>query len=248
MVVLEGRTFSPFPKEYTWIAAGFLPQARFGQFDLIAIGFGVLCVALLLFYQIKERMKAIKYGEKVENKYLFLIKMVFISFAIVFVSYWLGTHNGLPGIFILLILLVLFYTFLTNKTVIGRRVYAFGGNEKAAKLSGINTNKVLFLTFVNMGLVAAIAGIVFSGRLNAATPNAGVGFELDAIAACYIGGASASGGTGKIIGAVIGGLVMGILNNGMSILGVGIDWQQAIKGLVLLLAVAIDIVSRKKQA
>jgi putative multiple sugar transport system permease protein len=174
--------------------------------------------------------------------------MVFISFAIVFVSYWLGTHNGLPGIFILLILLVLFYTFLTNKTVIGRRVYAFGGNEKAAKLSGINTNKVLFLTFVNMGLVAAIAGIVFSGRLNAATPNAGVGFELDAIAACYIGGASASGGTGKIIGAVIGGLVMGILNNGMSILGVGIDWQQAIKGLVLLLAVAIDIVSRKKQA
>ena len=246
MVVLEGRTLSPFPKEYSWIAAGFLPQARFGKFDLVAIGFGLLCVVLLLYYQIKERLNAIKYEEKVENKYFFAFKLLVISFTIVFLTYWLGTHNGLPSIFILLVLLVLIYTFVTRKTVIGRRVYAFGGNEKAAKLSGINTNRVLFLTFVNMGLVAAIAGIVFSGRLNAATPNAGVGFELDAIAACYIGGASATGGTGKIIGAVIGGLVMGILNNGMSIMGVGVDWQQAIKGLVLLLAVAIDIMSREK--
>ena len=133
-----------------------------------------------------------------------------------------------------------------KNTVLGRRVYAVGGNMKAAQLSGIKTKKVKFLAFVNMGILSALAGIVFAGRLNAATPQAGNLFELDAIAAAVIGGASFTGGVGTIFGAVIGALVMGVLNNGMSLMGIGIDWQQAIKGLVLLLAVAFDVMNKKK--
>ena len=129
---------------------------------------------------------------------------------------------------------------------IGRRIYALGGNEKAARLSGIKTQRLAFLTFVNMGVLAALAGLVFAARLNTATPKAGLGFELDVIAACFIGGASASGGVGKVMGAVIGAFVMGVMNNGMSILGIGIDYQQVIKGLVLLAAVFIDVYNKNK--
>jgi putative multiple sugar transport system permease protein len=121
--------------------------------------------------------------------------------------------------------------FVTSQTVIGRRIYAMGGNEKAARLSGVNTPRLLFGTFVNMGVLAALAGLIVTARLNTATPKAGDGFELDVIAACFIGGASASGGVGKVIGAVVGAFLIGVMNNGMSILGIGIDWQQTIKGL-----------------
>jgi putative multiple sugar transport system permease protein len=144
--------------------------------------------------------------------------------------------------------LVAMYAFLTNQTVIGRRIYALGGNEKAARLSGVNTPRLLFLTFVNMGVLAALAGMIVAARLNSATPNAGEGFELDVIAACFIGGASASGGIGTVIGAVIGAFFVGVMNNGMSILGVGIDWQQAIKGFVLLLAVFFDVYNKSKSS
>jgi putative multiple sugar transport system permease protein len=132
------------------------------------------------------------------------------------------------------------------RTTIGRRIYAIGGNEKAAKLSGINTERVTFYTFINMGVLAALAGLIFAARLNTATPKAGVSFELDVIAACFIGGASASGGVGRVTGAVIGAFIMGVMNNGMSIIGVGIDWQQVIKGLVLLAAVFLDVYYKNK--
>ena len=144
-------------------------------------------------------------------------------------------------------MLILLYSFVTNKTTVGRHIYAFGGNEKAARLSGINTKRVFFWVYVNMGVLSAVAGIVFAGRLNAATPKAGVNFELDAIASCYIGGASASGGIGTVFGCIVGGLIMGVLNNGMSIMGISIDWQQAIKGFVLLMAVAFDVLSKKRK-
>ena len=136
--------------------------------------------------------------------------------------------------------------FITRRSTIGRRIYALGGNEKAARLSGINTERLSFYTFINMGVLAALAGLVFAARLNTATPKAGLGFELDVIAACFIGGASASGGVGNVLGAVIGAFVMGVMNNGMSILGVGIDYQQVIKGLVLLSAVVIDVYNKNK--
>jgi putative multiple sugar transport system permease protein len=138
------------------------------------------------------------------------------------------------------------YAFVTNRTTIGRRIYALGGNEKAAKLSGIKTERLTFLTFVNMGVLAGLAGLIFAARLNTATPKAGLGFELDVIAAVFIGGASATGGVGKVTGAVIGAFVMGVMNNGMSILGIGIDYQQVIKGLVLLAAVSLDVYNRNK--
>ena len=160
--------------------------------------------------------------------------------------YLLASYNGLPNVLIVLIVLIGVYTFITKRSVIGRRIYALGGNLRAAKLSGVNTERLTFYTFINMGVLAALAGMIFAARLNSATPKAGDGFELDVIAAAFIGGASASGGVGTVIGAVIGAFVMGVMNNGMSIVGVGIDWQQTIKGLVLLFAVFFDVLNKKK--
>jgi putative multiple sugar transport system permease protein len=158
----------------------------------------------------------------------------------------MASYKGLPNVLIVMFALILAFDFITTRTVVGRRVYALGGNEKAARLSGIRTERLAFGTFVGMGALAALAGLVFAARLNTATPKAGLGFELDVIAACFIGGASASGGVGKVMGAVIGAFIMGVMNNGMSILGIGIDYQQVIKGLVLLGAVAFDVVNRNK--
>jgi putative multiple sugar transport system permease protein len=158
----------------------------------------------------------------------------------------MATYRGLPNVLVIMAVLIALYAFVTNRTTIGRRIYALGGNEKAAKLSGIKTERLTFLTFVNMGVLAGLAGLIFAARLNTATPKAGLGFELDVIAAVFIGGASATGGVGKVTGAVIGAFVMGVMNNGMSILGIGIDYQQVIKGLVLLAAVSLDVYNRKK--
>lgn len=247
MVILNGNTLAPFPDSYQYLAAGFLPEGMLGVFNLSSLLFGAIVLFLLAYSQMHTRRQAALYGLETISNALFYASLTVQAFCVFFTMYWLDRYHGVPVVLILLTLLVLTYSFLTNRTTLGRSIYAFGGNERAAKLSGINTRRVLFLTYVNMGLMAALAGLIFSGRLNAAAPSAGVGFELDAIAACYIGGASASGGVGTIIGAIVGGLVMGILNNGMSIMGIGVDWQQAIKGLVLLLAVAFDCYSRRKR-
>ena len=172
--------------------------------------------------------------------------MGIISAVAIFLGYQLATYRGLPNVLIVMGVLIALYSFVTTRTTIGRRIYALGGNEKAAKLSGINTERLIFLAFVNMGALAALAGMIIAARLNSATPKAGVGFELDVIAACFIGGASASGGVGKITGAVIGAFIMGVMNNGMSIMGIGIDYQQLIKGLVLLAAVFFDVYNKNK--
>lgn len=160
--------------------------------------------------------------------------------------YWLASYKGIPIALLFIGFLILVYSIFTTNTVPGRYLYAMGGNEKAAKLSGINTNKVLFLAYVNMAVLSAVAGMMFASRINSASPQAGLNFELDAIAACFIGGASAYGGVGTVMGAIIGALVMGVLNNGMSILGVGSDMQMSIKGIVLLAAVAFDVISKNK--
>jgi putative multiple sugar transport system permease protein len=176
----------------------------------------------------------------------FIAKILLFAAIIVYFSYLLASYKGLPNVLIIMFTLMVIYNFVTNRTTIGRRIYALGGNEKAAKLSGIKTERVSFYTFINMGVLAALAGLIFAARLNTATPKAGTGFELDVIAACFIGGASASGGVGKVMGAVIGAFVMGVMNNGMSILGIGIDYQQVIKGLVLLAAVLVDVYNKNK--
>jgi len=248
MVILKGQTKSPFEKSFQAIAAGYLPgrEIRMGGYNTIAIIFGIVLSAILIAMVLRSRKNKQKYGFEVLPRWAEAIKVVFLVVVINLLTLSLAKYNGIPIMLLLLIFLISLYTFITQRTIFGRHIYALGGNEKAAKLSGVKTQRVMFLVYTNMGMLAALAGLVVAGRLNAATPKAGNMFELDAIASCFIGGASASGGIGTIVGAIIGGLVMGILNNGMSIMGVSVDWQQAIKGLVLLGAVFFDVVTKSK--
>lgn len=246
-VILAGRTLAPFPDEYKMVSTGFLPDFfSVKGLHVTTIIIGLLFSVLLVVMRAIKRNKKKRLGIEVISKSLFYLQMLSIVIVFNVFTYWLALYKGLPTVLLLLFAMYVLYAFVTSKTVIGRHIYALGGSEKAARLSGVNTKRVLFLAFVNMGLLSAVAGIVFAGRLNAATPKAGTGFELDAIAACYIGGASSSGGVGTVIGAIIGGLVMGVLNNGMSIMGVNVDWQLAIKGVVLLVAVLFDVYSKSK--
>lgn len=257
MVILKGQTKAPFPKVYTSLSSGFVPDfignafgglTAFGrQINVLTWVIGILAAVLYVIGELRSRKDKIKYKFEVLSMPLFIGKLAIMVFAIGLFTLWLDLYQGIPTVLILLGVLIFVYTFVTSKTIAGRHIYAFGGNEKAARLSGVKTNRVFFWVYVNMGVLAAIAGIVFAGRLNAATPKAGANFELDAIAACYIGGASASGGIGTVFGSMIGGLIMGVLNNGMSIMGISIDWQQSIKGFVLLMAVAFDVMSKRKK-
>ena len=249
MAILRGTSLAPMPLEYTFVAAGFLPDfAGPGGVMTIAISSAVVLSAALVAWQFMVRKKRRSYGFEVPHIGLFTAQLAVVCAIIIFFAYKLAQHRGLPMALVLVAVLVVIYSFITMRTVFGRRIYAFGGNATAARLSGINTKRVMFMVYANMGLLAALAGIIFTGRLNSATPKSGDGFELDAIAACFIGGASTTGGVGTIVGAIIGGLLMGVLNNGMAIMGVSIDWQQAIKGLVLLVAVAFDVLSKKRRS
>lgn len=249
IAMLKGLTLSPFPEKFQQISSGFIPDVFGGlgtKLNITALIVGVIISVIYVLLQIKKRAEQEKYNFEVIAMPLFIAKIILVLAAINLFAYWLAAYKGVPIIFVLIGVLILVYSFFTTRTVPGRYIYAMGGNEKAAKLSGINTNRVLFFTYVNMAFLAAVAGIVFTARLNAASPQAGMNFELDAIAACFIGGASAYGGVGTVSGAIIGALVMGVLNNGMSILGVGSDMQMIIKGFVLLMAVAFDVLSKAK--
>ncbi len=245
MVLLKGETVGPFPQSFQAMANGFLPETlKFGGFNAIAVLTGLILSLVYIFMEYKSIKNKKKYNFELLPMGLTIAKMAVIIVAINLLTFSLSAYKGIPIVLIIIVGLIAIYTFITQKTIAGRHIYALGGNEKAAKLSGIKTKRVMFWVYANMGLLAALAGLVVAGRLNAAGPKAGTNFELDAIAACFIGGASASGGIGTVIGAIIGALVMGVLNNGMSIMGVGIDWQYVIKGLVLLLAVAFDVYTK----
>jgi len=247
-VVLGGQSLAPFPTTFQKISTGYLPDIVGGEhIHFLSMILGILITALLILGQWRTRERRRKNLFEVESMTTFMLKALFIAVVFIGVTYVFASYQGYPIILILLGVIVAAYGFLTNKTVAGRQIYATGGNKKAAELSGIKTKKITFWVFVNMGVMAALAGLVLAARLNAATPQAGTSMELDAMAAVYFGGASTSGGIGTIMGAIVGGLVMGVLNNGMSILGVGVDWQQAIKGLILLLAVVLDIYNKKKK-
>ncbi len=249
LFMLKGLTLGPFPDRFQLISSGFVPdvlRAPKGSLNGTTMIVGVIFAAFYIISQIGRRSSHRRNGFDVTPFAAFIAQIALVAAAILVISVWIARYKGLPIIFIIIGILILGYSFFTMRTVPGRYLYAMGGNEKAAQLSGINTNKVLFLAYVNMGVLAAVAGIAFTSRLNAASPQSGQNFELDAIAACFIGGASAYGGVGTIIGAIIGALVMGVLNNGMSILGMGSDVQQIVKGLVLLIAVAFDVISKKK--
>lgn len=246
---LGGMTLAPFSKSFEDITAGFIPDVfKFtgSNFNITALLAGVIVSIILILMQIKSRKNKLKYTSDVLPWTFFVIKLVFLSAVIMLFSFWLAAYQGIPIIFVIMLVLIIGYSFFASKTVPGRQIYAMGGNEKAALLSGINTNKVLCLCYVNMGILAGVAAIATASRLNAASPIAGQGYELDSISACFIGGASMYGGAGTIVGGIIGALFMGVLNNGMSLLGIGTDVQQIVKGLVLLLAVAFDIVSKSR--
>ncbi len=252
-VVLSGRPIGPFPKEFQLLSTGFIPDflsLADPSTSLIKNYVALIVVLGLVGYAIysgfKNRRVNEAHGTENEPFIFFALQMLIISAVAIFLGFQLSTYRGLPNVLVIMAVLIAFYTFITTRSTVGRRIYAMGGNEKAAKLSGINTERLTFYTFMNMGVLAAIAGMIIAARLNSATPKAGVGFELDVIAACFIGGASASGGVGKITGAVIGAFIMGVLNNGMSIMGIGIDYQQLIKGLVLLAAVFFDVYNKNK--
>ena len=247
IVVLDGRTLSPFPDMIKSIGSGFIPDLLNGDsVHLFSLVIALIIAIAYVVSSLNTRKKKINNEMPVDSFVTFISKIAATILLFAAITFLLAMYEGFPNVLIILAVLLIGYRFITQKMVIGRHIYAIGGNEKAAELSGIETKKIKFLGYMNMGLLAAIAGLVFSARLNAATATAGNGFELDAIAACYIGGASAYGGVGTVIGALIGGLVMGVLNNGMSLMGVGVDWQQSIKGLVLLIAVAFDIYSKSK--
>jgi len=247
IVVLDGRTLSPFPDMIKSIGSGFIPDLLNGDsVHLFSLVIALIIAIAYVVSSLNTRKKKINNEMPVDSFVTFISKIAATILLFAAITFLLAMYEGFPNVLIILAVLLIAYRFITQKMVIGRHIYAIGGNEKAAELSGIETKKIKFLGYMNMGLLAAIAGLVFSARLNAATATAGNGFELDAIAACYIGGASAYGGVGTVIGALIGGLVMGVLNNGMSLMGVGVDWQQSIKGLVLLIAVAFDIYSKSK--
>ncbi|MFL2001972.1 MULTISPECIES: multiple monosaccharide ABC transporter permease [unclassified Microbacterium] len=247
LVVLGNANIGSFPDEYRALGNGFLAGV-FGESepDIFTLAVGAVVVIALVVQQVRTRAGRRKYGQDVEPIVWFIIKLVLISAAIGFFVYSLAGYKGVPVTLIILAILVMVYGIVMNRTVFGRHIYAIGGNRHAAELSGIKTRRVDFWLFVNMGFLAALAGLIFTARLNLAGPKAGDGFELEAISAAFIGGAAVQGGVGTIGGAIIGGLIIGVLNNGMSIMGIGIEWQQAVKGLVLLLAVAFDVYNKRR--
>ncbi len=247
LALLGGSSVGPFPLGFQLLSSGFIPEP-FGNtgFRIISMAICAVIAVGMFVLNLRSRVNRQKHGFQNGPLVLFALENTILSGLVLYLGYQLASYKGLPNVLVVMGALIALFAFITNRTTVGRRIYALGGNEKAAKLSGIKTERLTFGTFITMGALAALAGLVFSARLNTSTPKAGVGFELDAIAAVFIGGASASGGIGKVMGAVIGAFIMGVMNNGMSILGVGIDWQQVVKGMVLLAAVVFDVYNKKK--
>ena len=247
--VLNSVSLSPMPAEYQRIASGFL-NGLFGGygFDVFTVVIGAVAAVGYAYSQWRSRSAKIRYEQAVESMGLFIAKIVLVAAVIMYFAWKLSTARGFPIVLIILAFLILAYSFVSKNTIYGRHVYAIGGNLNAALLSGVKVKRTIFWVYVHMGLLAGIAGVVFSSRSNGAQPSAGNMFELDAIAACFIGGAAVTGGVGTVAGAMIGGLVMAVMSNGMQLQGVQVPTQQIVKGLVLLLAVAFDVWNKRRAA
>lgn len=247
-IVLQNKQISPFPDQFRDLGSGFLPDLGGGTSFLepLTVIIGVLSAAALVGSGIRQRMIRRRHQLVDEPMPWFAAKLVLTAALVLYITYLLASYRGMPIVLVILGLLTVGYSAVMNRSVWGRHIYAMGGNLHAAELSGINTKRTTFTVFINMGVLAALAGLVFTAQLNLASPKAGDGFELDAIAAVFIGGAAVTGGIGRVTGAIIGGLIIGILNNGMSIMGVGTEYQQLIKGLVLLAAVAFDVFNKRR--
>lgn len=246
-IFLEGQTLGPFPDGLQKMGNGFLPETGpQTNYHNITLLLGFAMIAFVVIQEMRDRKRQQEFALDVVPRNIFLLKLVAISAALLSVTMLLASYKGAPIILLILGALVVGYGYLMRNSVFGRHIYAIGGNLPAAKLSGVKDKKVTFLVFVNMGVLAALAGLAIAARLNAASPKAGLSYELEAIASAFIGGASMSGGVGTVLGAIIGGVVLGVLNNGMNLLSVGTDWQQVIKGLALLAAVGFDVWNKRK--
>ncbi len=250
IAMLSGRNLGPFPESFQALSNGYVPDLLAfmapAKVNLFALVVGAVVTGLILWSNWKSRQLEEAHGMAEEPMELFYGRNLLIAAAFLGFSWIMANHKGLPNVLVTMFALVALFMFVTTRTTFGRRVYAMGGNEKAARLSGINTETVTIAIFAIMGALSAFAGLVYAARLNSAQPKAGAGLELDVIAACFIGGAAVTGGVGKITGVVIGAFIMGVMNNGMGIMGVGIDWQQVIKGVVLMLAVFLDVYYKNK--
>ncbi|GAA0321181.1 multiple monosaccharide ABC transporter permease [Kineococcus aurantiacus] len=245
--VLDNVSLSPFPEQYGKVATGFINGLMGGYgYDAFTLFVAALAVVAFAVTQVRTRVAKVRYQQVVDALPLFVLKIVAVGVVVMAFAWQLAHSRGLPIVLIILAVLILAYSTIMKSSVFGRQVYAIGGNLAAAQLSGVNVRRVNFWIFVNMGFLAAIAGVIFSSRSNGAQPSAGTSFELDAIAAAFIGGAAVTGGVGKIQGAMIGGLLVGVISNGMQLLNVDQSLQQVIKGLVLLLAVAFDVFNKRR--
>ncbi|MFG3245533.1 multiple monosaccharide ABC transporter permease [Streptomyces sp. NPDC048187] len=246
-IFLKGQTLGPFPKDLQKIANGFLPEVGPDtNYHNLTLLLGFALIAFVVYQEVRDRKRQLEFSLDVPPVKLFVLKLVALVAAVLVVTLLLASYKGAPIVLLILGVLVVGFGYLMRNAIIGRHIYAIGGNLPAAKLSGVKDKKVTFLVFLNMGMLAALAGLVFAARFNAASPKAGLNFELEAIAASFIGGASMSGGVGTVLGAIIGGLVLGVLNNGMNLVGIGTDWQQVIKGAVLLAAVGFDVWNKRR--
>lgn len=249
--VLGGASVGPFPTSFQALSNGYVADIFNFQlggvpFNLLAVVIGVLITGSLIYFNAKERRSQLAHGLAEEPAAIFIARNVLIAVAFLGFAGIMASYRGLPNVLVVMGALIALFMFITTRTTFGRRIYAMGGNEKATKLSGVNTERLTFMVFVIMGMLAALGGLIFAARLNVATPKAGNGFELDVIAACFIGGAAVTGGVGKVTGAVIGAFIMGVMNNGMSLVGIDIGWQFVIKGAVLMLAVFLDVYYKNK--
>ncbi|MFE1951715.1 MULTISPECIES: multiple monosaccharide ABC transporter permease [Streptomyces] len=246
-ILLKGQTLGPFPDGLQKMGNGFLPETGpETNYHNITLLLGLALIVFAVLQEVRDRRREQEFSLQVLPRNIFLLKLVAIVAAILVVTLLLASYKGAPIVLLILGALIVGYGYVMRNAVFGRHIYAIGGNLPAAKLSGVKDKKVTFLVFLNMGVLAALAGLVVAARLNAASPKAGLNFELEAIASSFIGGASMSGGVGTVLGAIIGGLVLGVLNNGMNLLSVGTDWQQVIKGLALLAAVGFDVWNKRR--
>ncbi len=246
--LLGGLTISGFSEEYLAIFNNYvnIPALDSGVMKFSSIIFGVICCLVFIFASVFTNINKKRKGYDAEKPSTLYTRVALISAIVMLLMYKLSLYKGIPYILLWLIVIVAIYTYITAKTTFGRHFYALGGNEKATKLSGINTNRIYFSAYVNVSFLSALAALVVAARFTSANPAAGTNYELDAIGSCFIGGASAYGGIGKVSGAVIGAVLMGVLNLGMNIIGVDSNFQKVVKGLVLLAAVIFDVVSKRR--
>lgn len=236
-------------KSFNDIGNGFIPDLKIlPGLHFVTLAIGILAIILYIITEINNRNNKKKYNFEVLSNSMFLSKLLFVSILVFYITFMLASYRGFSWTVVIVVFVTAIYHFITTKTVLGRHIYAIGGNPEAAKLSGINVKKVTTIVFASMSMLSALSGILYTSRLQSATTTAGVGFELDAIAAAYVGGVSTSGGVGKVTGSIIGALVMASLRNGMDLMGVDISYQYIIRGIILVAAVIFDVITRRKRS